>query len=67
MADLSAEIPDLRTALARAEAAAETAKAVAIADVATARAEIEAQERHIQRLEALLAEARKPWWRRLIS
>jgi hypothetical protein len=64
MADLSAEIADLRTALAQAQAETEKAMAVGAARVAAARAEVEAQERYIAQLEALLAEARKPWWRR---
>lgn len=64
MADLLAEMTDLKTALARSEAQVEAARAVAVADVATARAEVEAKERYIAKLEELLAEARKPWWRR---
>jgi hypothetical protein len=49
---------------AKLEGQVEAARAVAVADVATARAEIEAKERYIEKLEELLAEARKPWWRR---
>ena len=54
-------------AAARAEEQARLAQAVAVADVATARAEVEARERYITQLEALLREARRPFWRRWLS
>jgi hypothetical protein len=73
--ELKAEVLELRERLARAEGEAakarevaeakiEAARAVAVADVATARAEGEAKEQVIAELRAMLAEARKPWWRR---
>jgi hypothetical protein len=40
---------------------------VAAADVATAQAEMGALRELIGELKAMLAEARKPWWRRLIG
>lgn len=59
-----AKVHETELALARAEGKVEAAKAVAVADVATARAEIEAQGRLVEELRAMLAEARRPWWRR---
>lgn len=78
LTELREEIADLRDRLTRAEAERDRAKdraeveiraaqAVAVADVATARAEIRAAERTIARLEAELAEARKPLWRRIMG
>jgi hypothetical protein len=64
MTDLVAEVTELRVELAEAKAEVRAAQAVAVADVATARAEIEAKDMVIVELRALLAEARKPWWRR---
>jgi hypothetical protein len=46
--------------LAEAMAAVRTAETVASAEVA-------ARERYIAQLEALLAEARRPWWRRWLA
>lgn len=65
-------------ALARAEAQAEAVRAVAIADVATARTEVEAKELVLAELRQVIeheraranrleAELRRPWWRRLIG
>lgn len=76
--ELRAEIMELRERLARAdvevdkarsvaEARIEAVRAVAVADVATARAELEAKEQIIAELRAMLAEARKPWWRRWLG
>lgn len=52
----------------RAEERAEAARAVATADVEAARrvaeAEIAAKQELIEELKAMLAEARRPWWRR---
>jgi hypothetical protein len=85
VADLLAEVADLRERLARAETERDAAKAVAMAEVAAAKAgaaaevaakdavvaELRAQvDREIARGDALaaqLAEARRPWWRRLIG
>jgi hypothetical protein len=39
---------------------------VAAADVATARAEIEVKAQVIAELRAMLAEARRPWWRQWV-
>jgi hypothetical protein len=57
VADLSAEVTELRVELADAKATARVAEAAVATEVA-------ARERYIAQLEALLAEARKPWWRR---
>jgi hypothetical protein len=65
--ELLQEVMDLRVALARAEAERDAERRVAVADVATARAEAAAKDALIVELKALLAEARKPWWRRLIG
>jgi hypothetical protein len=57
---------DLRVEVTKAQAHVDAVRAVAIADVATARAEIDAQVELIAELKALLADARRPWWRKLI-
>jgi hypothetical protein len=78
LASLREENAELRVALARAEeraahaerlaeARSEAAQRVAAAEVATARAETAAKDALIAELKALLAEARRPWWRRLIG
>lgn len=64
---LREELVEARVTIARLEGQVEAARAVAVADVATARAEVEAKERYIVQIEAMLAEARKPWWRRLLG
>ncbi len=61
---LREELAEARVTIARLEERVEAARAVAVADVATARAELEARERYMAQLEAMLAEARKPWWSR---
>ena len=53
--------------LAKVQAQVEAARAVAIADVATAQVEVEAQAKLITQLEALLAELRRPWWQRWLG
>jgi hypothetical protein len=60
VADLLAEIAELRTALARSEAGLEAAELVRTAQV-TALREL------ADRLTAELVAARRPWWRRLWS
>jgi hypothetical protein len=57
MTDLSAEVGELRVALARAEADRDAAKAIASAELA-------AKDQVIAELRAMLAELRRPWWRR---
>ena len=64
----------VKAARAVAEQQVMAARAVAVADVATAQAEHAAQERLIEKLEELLAaerealaDARRPWWRRLFT
>jgi hypothetical protein len=79
MAELTAEVAELREQLARAEVEREAARAVATAEIAaaktsaaaevkaareTALAEVAAKDQVIAELKALLAEARRPWWRR---
>jgi hypothetical protein len=77
VAALRAEVERWRTLaeergekLARAEERAEAAKAVAIGDVEAAKRAAEetiaAKGELIEELKAMLAEARKPWWRRWI-
>jgi hypothetical protein len=77
-AELREELTEARVMIARLEerleavraeahAQVEAARAVAMADVATAKAETEAALRHIALLDDLLAEARRPWWRRLLG
>ena len=75
---LTAEVAELRERLARAEAAVETAKAVAAARMETAREVAEARvaatrieaktlRELADRLTAELLDARRPWWRRLLG
>jgi hypothetical protein len=82
MAELTAEVAELREQLARAEVEREAARAVATAEIAaaktsaaaevkaareTALAEVAAKDQVIAELRAMLAEARRPWWRRWIG
>jgi hypothetical protein len=64
---LRGQVADLRVEVAKAHAQVDAARAVAIADVAAARAGTEAQAKLVTQLEALLADVRRPWWRRLIG
>jgi hypothetical protein len=59
-----AEAVALRERIARLEGEAAGVRATAIADVATARAEVEATQKIVALLEEQLAESRRPWWRR---
>jgi hypothetical protein len=61
---LLAEVTEPREALARAEAEAQTARDTAGTRVAAVRAEVEAKDALIAELKAMLAAARRPWWRR---
>jgi hypothetical protein len=65
--ELRQQTGDLRVELAKAQAEREAARAVAIADVATAQAEVTAKDELIAELKMLLSEARRPWWRRWIG
>jgi hypothetical protein len=65
-ADLSAHVETLKAQLARAEARAESADSRAADEAAKTTQAIAAFESLAQRLEAM-AEARRPWWRRLVS
>jgi hypothetical protein len=60
VADLQAEVADLRVALARAEADRDAAKTVAVAEVA-------AKDVLVAELRKLLDDARRPWWRRWVG
>ncbi len=62
-AELQHEITEIREQLARAEERAEAARAIAAADVATAKAEAVALRELVDELKAQLADARRPWWR----
>jgi hypothetical protein len=81
VAELMAEVAELREQLARAEVEREAARAVATAEITAAKdrtaaqvaaaeaarkAELAAFERLVQELKTMLAEARRPWWRRWI-
>jgi chromosome segregation ATPase len=70
MADLMAEVAELREKLARLEAERDAAKAVAVAEQAAAVAEANSKaaalRELVDELKQLLAEARRPWWRRLL-
>jgi hypothetical protein len=65
VAGLMAEVTELREALARAEAEAQTARDTAGARVAAVRAEVEAKDQVIADLREQLTWHRLPWWRRL--
>jgi chromosome segregation ATPase len=60
-------LTELREKLAETRAQVDAARTVAVAEVATAKAETAAAIRHIELLDALLVEARRPWWRRLLG
>src|SRR3954466_15701584 len=66
--DLAAEVAELRVALARAEADRDAAKAIAAAELAAKEALMEDLKGHhreaIAELKAMIAELRRPWWRR---
>jgi hypothetical protein len=64
VAGLMAEMTELREALAKAEAEAQAARDIAGARFAAVRAEVDAKDQVITELKAMLAEARRPWWRR---
>jgi len=79
LAELTAEVAELREQLARAEVEREAARAVATAEMIatktsaaaeikaardTAAAEVAAKDAVIAELKVLLADARRPWWRR---
>jgi hypothetical protein len=57
MTDLSAEVGELRVELARAEAERDAARTIAIAELA-------AKDAVVAELRAMLADARRPFWRR---
>jgi hypothetical protein len=61
------KVGELRERIARLEGEAAGLRATAIADVATARAEVEAKEMLLVELRAALAELRRPWWRRWLG
>jgi hypothetical protein len=71
LADAAARAAGLRVDLAKALAERDAARAVAVADVAAAKlvaeAEIAAKDVLVAELRALLAETRRPWWRRLLA
>ena len=58
--DLTTSLHEAQLALAKAEAASEIAKVKAEAEVA-------AQRELVAELRALLADARRPWWRRMMG
>jgi hypothetical protein len=60
MGELMAEVVELRERLAKAEANAEATRGLATGQLA-------AKDELIAELKAMLAEARRPWWRRWIG
>jgi hypothetical protein len=64
VADLSAEVGELRIALAKSEAERDASARVMAAEVAAVRAEVAAGERIITELKVQLDHARLPWWSR---
>jgi hypothetical protein len=62
-----AEAREAREKVARLEGEATGVRATAIADVAAAQADAAAKDQVIGELKAMLAEAHRPWWRRLIG
>jgi hypothetical protein len=71
VAELMAEVAELRELLARAEVEREAARAIATAEVKAAReaaaAEVAAKDQLLAEFKAMLAEARRPWWRRWVG
>jgi hypothetical protein len=78
MAELEDCVAGLQVDLAKATAERDAARAVAVADVnaakmvaeaeiAAAKAEAAAKDQVIAELKAMLAEARRPWWRRWLG
>jgi hypothetical protein len=66
-ADAEAQVVLLKVELAQARAEREAARAVAMADVAAAQAEAAFKDELIVELKAMLADARRPWWRRWLQ
>lgn len=64
---LQEELGEARVRIGRLEEQVKAAQAVAVADVATAEAKVEARDMVIAELKEMLAEARRPWWRRWLS
>jgi hypothetical protein len=67
LAAARAQVADLRVQVAIAQADREAARAVAIADVATAQAEVTAKDQIIADLREQVQWLRLPWWRRLFG
>jgi hypothetical protein len=71
LAELREEVAGLREALARSEAGRDTAAALARAEgearTAKAEAEVAAQRELVTELRAVLADARRPFWRRWLT
>jgi hypothetical protein len=65
--DLAKAIAERDAARAVAVADVNAAKMVAEAEIAAAKAEAAAKDQVIAELKAMLAEARRPWWRRWIG
>ena len=65
--ELRLEIDLLRGQLEAARVVAAKAEAERDAAMATAVAKVESAERVITELRAMLADARRPWWRRLLQ
>src|SRR5689334_2997340 len=67
IAELRAHVADLTEANATARLEAAVARGERDAAVATATAKVEAAERVVAELRAMLADARKPFWRRWVG
>jgi hypothetical protein len=68
---LLGQVADLRVEVATAEGRVDAARAVAVSDVEAARriaeAEIAAKDMLVDELRSMLADSRRPWWRRLLG
>jgi chromosome segregation ATPase len=67
IADLTAEVGELRGDLREAKSEAKAAERVAEAEVKAARDQLDRELARVTRLEEELRELRRPWWRRWIG
>jgi hypothetical protein len=67
LAAVRAQVAELRERLATAKAERDAARAVAIADVATAQTEVAAKDQIIADLREQVQWLRLPWWRRMLG
>ena len=67
VAELREEVAGLRLALGRAEADRDAARTVAAAETSLLRDALGREQARADRLEHVLIDLRRPWWRRLVS